>query len=129
MSRYSQLTDDDLPAEGAALEARLRSIEAECEPLALQVNAEGRKLNRVAGKLGLTTGGAIAGIVAIPLTLGWSLLAAAVPATLAAWELREFAVDYRHLRSLRDDLADLRDESAEIADQIDLILNVLDSRA
>jgi hypothetical protein len=61
--------------------------------------------------------------------VGWSLLAAAVPAALAAWEIREFATDYRHLRSLRDDLADLRDEAAEIADQIDLILNELDSRA
>jgi hypothetical protein len=129
VSRYSQLTDDELLAEGAALEARLRNIEAQCEPLALQVHAEGRKLNKVVGKLGLTTGGAIAGMVAIPLTMGWSLLAAAVPAALAASEMREFATDYRHLRSLRDDLADLRDEAAEIADQIDFILQELDSRA
>jgi hypothetical protein len=129
VSRHSQLTDDVLLAEGTALEARLRSIEAECEPLARQVDAEGKKPKKVAAKLGLTTGGAIAGIVGIPLTMGWSLLAAAAPAALAAWEMRELAVDYRHLRSLRDDLADLRDEAAEIADQIDLILKELDSRA
>ena len=129
MSRHSQLTDDELLAEGVALEARLRYIEAQCEPLAVQVDAEGRKPKKVAAKLGLTAGGAVTGIVAIPLTMGWSLLAAAAPAALAAWEMRELAVDYRHLRSLRGDLADLRDEAADIADQIDLILKELDSRA
>ena len=128
MSRYSQLSVDELLAEGAALENRLRHIEAEYDPLALEVEAEGYKLRRVAGKLGLSSTGAIAGIMAIPFTAGWSLVAALAPTALAVWEMRDFAADYQRLRPVRRRLARLLLEAADIADQLDAISKELDSR-
>jgi hypothetical protein len=126
---YQHLGDDALLALGAERERRLKDIELELETLEPLVDAEGQKLKNVAGKLGINVGGVVAGVMAAPFTLGWSLLSAIAPAITAVWETKELAGDYKRLRPLRQRLKFLRYESAEITDQLQEIFSELASRA
>jgi hypothetical protein len=111
---YSQFSIPELRAESAALKKRLKNVEKAIDVLELSVDAEGRRLKKVAWKLGLTSSGVLAGILATPLTLGWALAAASLPAVTAAWEMNDFARDYQRLRPLRQRLKALRRESDKL---------------
>ena len=118
MPDYSQLSIAELVAQGATLKGRLKNVQKAIDTLEPSVDAEGRRLKKVAWRLGLTSSGALAGVLAAPLTFGWALVAASVPAVAAAWEITDFAADYRRLHPLRQRLKALRHESSDLKEQL-----------
>jgi hypothetical protein len=125
---FAQLSADELLAAGAACENRLNEIEAELQTLVPTVEAEGRKLKSVAGKLGLSSSAAVVGVVAATATGGLSLWAALLPVLHAGWEIRDFAVELKRLLPIQTRLKELRQESKAIADDIEAIHTELESR-
>lgn len=128
MSRYSLLSVDELLDLGARLELALRDIETELDPLALRVEAEGRRVYKAIGKVALSGGAATAGVMAAPFTAGWSLWAAVLPGISAVVEIVEVVGDVNELRPLQRRLKALRREAAEVEETLEAVSQELYSR-
>ncbi len=128
MSKYSQVGLDELLERGAALESDLYEIESELPSLEAEVESEGSHLRRSLRKTGLSAGSAFASIMAAPVTMGWSLLAAILPAVHASMEIHEAAADYERLRPLKQRLAFLQQLAMDTRRELEAIKRELDSR-
>jgi len=126
---YEDMTDDALVDRGAELETRRATIAAEFALLLPNVETAGRILRKSAIKLGVNTALGIGGIVAAPLTLGWSLIITAGSGFMLVWDGLDFGRDYSRHNPHRHRLRQLRAEASAVADELAAIHAILDMRS
>jgi hypothetical protein len=117
MPPFDDLSDDQLLDLAQELKVNLtveRTALASVEP---RVVAEGRKIRKGRLKMGLNSALAAGGILAAPITMGWSLFVTAGSGGMLAWDMYDLAHDSSEYSELVEELGRLRTQSQTTADR------------
>jgi hypothetical protein len=128
MPPFEQLSDDELLDLATQLEAQLESVRREFFELEQRVAVEGRRLRTAAIKLGLNGALGAGGLLAAPITMGWSLLLSAGSGAMTVWDVHDYLNDRSSYRELRQRTAALRTRSGTIADRYESASTAIKSR-
>jgi hypothetical protein len=128
VAAYLRMDDDELHALSTAGTARLRAIDAELDGLQRDIGSAQRKLRWSGFRLGLHSVVSLGGLIAAPVTFGWSLLLTMGDGVLLGMELDAYGDESFHHHLTRMRAHELRLEAAEIDDRLGTIRAVLEER-
>ena len=128
MPPFEELSNEQLLELAADLSAQLKSVRAELAHLQRRVDVERRKLRKTATKLGLNGALGAGGVLAAPITMGWSLVLTLGSAGMTAWDVYDYAHDRSEYKELLEIAANLRTKSQTTADRYESVAKAVNSR-
>ncbi len=127
-NRYRGVASADLYAIADDCTVRLHQLDLELAAVGPEIAKERRRLRKSLAWLGLHGAISLAGLIAAPATLGWSLLITAGDTALLCRELNEVGEQSYEAQMREFKVRQIRIEAAELAEILASIRAELESR-